>query len=66
MGKMKNLLMEWEEIIDSHIQDVYITGDFYSPQSFKAAVFAKCKESEIPTNLISHVSRKVDDTLGEL
>ena len=64
MGKMKSLLMDWEEIIDSHIQDV--TGDFYSPQSFKAAVFAKCKESEIPTNLISHVSRKVDDTLGEL
>ena len=43
MGKIKDLTIQ----IDDIIEDIYVLGDFYSPDTFAELVYKRMKEADI-------------------
>ena len=49
MGKMKDLSLQIDEIIE----DVYVLGDFRSPDTFAELVYKRMKEADINVAYLS-------------
>lgn len=61
MGKLKNYLIELDELIYS----TYTLGEFYSPDTFKSAVYDTMKKHDVPESFIPYVNEKINLILEE-
>ena len=55
MGKMKDLSLQIDEIIE----DVYVLGDFHSPDTFAELVYKRMKEADINVAYMDYVDYKI-------
>ena len=52
---MKDLSLKIDEIIE----DIYVLGDFHSPDTFVELVYKRMKETDIPVAYMDYVDYKI-------
>ena len=62
MGKLKDMTI----VIDEIIGDIYILGDFHSPESFYQEVFKECKKQNISIGYQDYVVERMKELIEDL
>ena len=55
MGKIKDLTIK----IDDIIEDIYVLGNFHSPDTFAELVYKRMKEADINVAYMDYVDYKI-------